>query len=107
VNREQLQCSDPALLKAPLPDGAVRLYTSSNHMENFFDCAASRKAPICDVETGHRSATMCHLGATSLRTGHKLIWDAQKETFVGEFAREANGYRQRPMRAPYDYSFVA
>jgi predicted dehydrogenase len=107
VNRDGINASEPELLKAPLPDDAVRLYNSSNHMGNFFDCVGSRKAPICDVETGHRSATMCHLGAISMRTGRTLAWDAARETFVGEFAREANAHVQRELRAPYDYSFVS
>lgn len=107
VNRDGIKASDPELLKAPLPEGSVQLYNSTNHMENFFDCVQSRKTPICDVETGHRSATMCHLGAISMRTGRKLSWDSAKETFVGEFAQEANGYIRREMRAPYDYSFVS
>ena len=107
VNREQILASDPQILKDPLPEGAVRLYSSANHMDNFIDCVRSRKEPICDVETGHRSATMCHLGAISMRTGRKLTWDAELEAFVGDHAREASAYVQRPMRAPYDYSFVA
>ncbi|MSU51627.1 MAG: Gfo/Idh/MocA family oxidoreductase [Opitutus sp.] len=106
VNRDQITASDPQLLKTPLPEGAVRLYSSTNHMENFFDCVRSRKAPICDVETGHRSATMCHLGAISLRTGRSLTWDAAAEKFVGEHAAVANAHVQRVQRAPYDYSFV-
>ena len=85
----------------------MRLYVSSDHMGNFFDCVRSRQAPICDVETGHRSATMCHLGAIAMRTGRKLTWEAQPEKFVGEFAREANAYVARELRAPYDYSYVA
>jgi predicted dehydrogenase len=107
VNREQLTASSPEMLDAPLPDDAVRLYNSSNHMDNFFECVRSRKLPICDVETGHRSATMCHLGAVSMRTGRSLTWDAGKEKFVGAFAREADAYVQREMRTPYDYSFVS
>ena len=106
VNRDQIKASDPELLKTPLPENAVRLYESKNHMENFFDCVRSRQAPICDVETGHRSATMCHLGAISMRTGRKLTWDSKPEQFVGEFAREANAHVARELRAPYDYSFV-
>ena len=106
VNRDQITASDPELLKTPMPADAVRLYESKNHMENFFDCVRSRKAPICDVETGHRSATMCHLGAISMRTGRTLTWDAKPEQFVGEFAKEANAHVVREMRAPYDYSFV-
>jgi predicted dehydrogenase len=107
VNRDGISASDPELLKTPLPENAVRLYSSSNHMGNFFDCVGSRKLPICDVETGHRSATMCHLGAISMRTGRKLTWDASRETFVGEHAREGNAHVQRVLRAPYDYSFVS
>jgi hypothetical protein len=84
----------------------VRLYVSNDHMGNFFDCVRSRKAPICDAETGHRSATMCHLGAIALRTGRKLTWDYGQERFVGDHARVANGYVARAMRKPYDYSFV-
>ncbi len=106
VNRDGIKASDPDLLKTPLPENAIRLYESSSHMGNFFDCVRSRKAPICDTETGHRSATMCHLGAISLRTGRKLTWDATREVFVGDFAREANAYVAREMRAPYDYRFV-
>lgn len=107
VNRDGISASEPELLKTPLPEGAVRLYASANHMENFFDCVKSRKAPICDVETGHRSATMCHLAAIAMRTRRKLTWDAAAERFVGDGAREGNAHVAREMRAPYDYSFVS
>lgn len=106
VNRDQLRASDPELLKTPLPEGAVRLHESKDHMGNFFECVRSRQAPICDVETGHRSATMCHLGAISMRTGRRLTWDPNQEQFEGEFAPEANRYVAREQRAPYDYSFA-
>jgi predicted dehydrogenase len=107
VNRQEIKASDPELLRAPLPEKAVRLYVSKDHMGNFFDCVRSRQLPICDVETGHRSATMCHLGAIALRTGNWLTWDASAEQFVGLGSRSANGYITREMRRPYDYSFVA
>jgi len=107
VNRDGIKASNPELLKTPLPADAVHLYQSKNHMANFFDCVRSRQLPICDVETGHRSATMCHLGAISLRTGKSLTWDSTVEQFTGEHAKEANGYLVREMRAPYDYSFVS
>lgn len=107
VNRAELTASDPQLLTTPLPENAVRLYKSTNHMGNFIDCVRSRELPICDVETGHRSATMCHLAAISLRTGLKLDWDSGREEFVGEHAGTANAYVTREMRRPYDFSFVA
>jgi predicted dehydrogenase len=105
VNRHEIKASDPALLHTPVDDEKDRLQVSRNHMGNFFDCMRSRQAPICDVETGHRSATMCHLGAIALRTGLKLAWDSETEIFVGDNALEGNRYLSRAMRAPYDYSF--
>jgi hypothetical protein len=59
------------------------------------------------VDVGHRSASVCHLGAISLRTGLKLQWDPDKELFVGGHADEANAHVAREMRQPYDYSFVS
>ena len=107
VNREQFKASEPELLKQPLPDEALKLYLSSDHAGNFFDCMRSRNTPICDAETGHRSATLCHLGVIAVRTGAKLTWDAAREQFVGENASLANRFLSREMRAPYDYTFVA
>ena len=106
VNRDQIKANDRELLSKPLPEGAERLYVSNDHMGNFIDCARTRKDPICAVEIGHRSASVCHLGAISLRTGKKLQWDPDKEVFVGDNAAEANSYAIREMRKPYDYSFV-
>jgi predicted dehydrogenase len=107
VNRDQIKATDREMLTKPLPEGAERLYVSNDHMGNFFDCMRTRKDPICDVEVGHRSASVCHLGAISLRTGKSLQWDPAKEEFVGDNAKEANSYAAREMRKPYDYSFVA
>lgn len=107
VNRSEIRASDPDLLRTPLPADADRLYVSTNHMENFIDCVRTRRAPICDVEVGHRSATVCHLGTIALRTGRALTWDPEAERFTGEHAAEGNAHVAREMRAPYDYSFVA
>ncbi len=106
VNRGSLRASDKTLIDTPLPETAERLYNSTDHMGNFFECVRSRKRPIADVEVGHRSATICHLGAIALRTGFQLKWDPDREEFVGEHAKEANAYVSREMRPPYDYTFV-
>jgi len=107
VNRDEIKANDRSLLTTPLPEDAERLYTSNDHMGNFFECIGSRKDPICDVEVGHRSSTVCHLGAISLRTRKILEWDPEKEFFTGEHAEEANRHVAREMRKPYDYDFVA
>ena len=106
VTRGDLKVSDEALLTTPLDDRSTRLESSGDHMANFFDCVRSRQDPIARVEVGHRSASLCHLGAISLRTGRKLRWDAQQEVFIGEGALEGNSLMAREMRPPYDYRFI-
>jgi len=106
VNRDGISASDPELLHAPLPAGAVRLEVSKNHMRNFFECVRSRLDPVAKVETGHRSACIGHLIIIALRTGLKLQWNPEQEVFTGDGASEANRYLAREQRAPYDYSFV-
>jgi hypothetical protein len=107
VNRDEIKATDSELLSQPLPDDAERLYFSTDHKSNFFDCIRSRKDTVCTVEAGHRSASVCHLGAIALRTGKQLQWDPETEHFTGEHADEANSYLAREMRKPYDYGFVA
>jgi hypothetical protein len=90
-----------------LPENAIRLEVSHNHMRNFFSCVSSRKDPIATVENGHRSAVIGHLIGIALRTGKKFDWDPQAEKFTGANADEGNVQLSRPQRAPYDYNFSA
>jgi predicted dehydrogenase len=107
VNRGDLNASDEMIITTPLGDNAIQLEKSRDHMENFFECIRSRKDPVCTVETGHRSVSVCHLGAIALRLGRKLRWDPAREAFIGDGAPEANGFVAREMRTPFDYSFIA
>ena len=59
----------------------------------------TRKACAADIETGHRSATICHLGNIAMRLGRPLQWDPDKEEFLGDAA--ANMMRDKPFRAPW------
>ena len=107
VNRGDLDASQDGIITTPLPESAQRLPVSSDHMGNFFDCVRSRKDPICCVETGHRSASICHLAAISMRLRRPLKWNPAAEEFTGEGAAEANAHVSREMRKPYDYSYVS
>jgi predicted dehydrogenase len=107
VNRGGIEASDDSLITTPLSAGAKRLYASNDHMGNFFDCVRSRKLPAADVEIGHRSASLCHIGVIALRLGRKLQWNAATQKFAGGGAEEANQWLSRPMRKPYDYDFAS
>ena len=104
VTRGRIAASDPAILEQELPADAVRLYASDNHMGNFFDCVRSRERCVADVEIGHRSVTVCHLGVIAVRLGRKLKWDPEMEQFVGD--DEANAMVAREMRKPWGYDAV-
>jgi len=99
VTRGKIAGDPEELLKPPTGSEAVRLYESANHHKNWLDCIASGKLPICDVEIGHRSATVCHLGNIAVRLGRKLAWDPAAERIVGD--DEAQAMTSRPYRAPW------
>jgi predicted dehydrogenase len=99
VNRGKLSSTPEEIVNAPLSDADVRLYQSDNHKQNFLNCVRSRELPICDVEIGHRSATICHLGNISIRTGRRLQWDPAGEQITND--AEANAMLRRPYREPW------
>ena len=73
-----------------------------NHVRNFLDCMKSRKLPICDVEEGHLTMVMCHLGNMSMKVGRTLYWDAKKEEVTGD--KEANQLLTKQYRKPWTLS---
>jgi predicted dehydrogenase len=78
---------------------AVANDATALHVRNFLDCVKSRQRPIADVEEGHLTANMCHLGNIATRLGRSLQWDAAKEQFIGD--KEANGMLVRAYRKPW------
>jgi predicted dehydrogenase len=89
------------LLSERLPAGATRLPVSNSQMGNFLECVRSRQQPICNVNVGHRSATVCHLGNIAIRTGRSLRWDPAQERFTGANADEGNRMLSREMRGEW------
>ena len=116
VNRENVTGKPVEDLKdRPLPREAFALYDFDNrsrpersgkieaimnHMGNFFDCVAARRQPIADVESGHRSVSVCHLGNISCKLGRPLKWDPAAERFVSD--AEADALLARPQRKGFE-----
>ena len=65
-----------------LASAKLRLYKSDDHKGDWLACIRSRKQPICDVEVGARTVTVCHLVNLAYYHGQKLKWDPKKEQFV-------------------------
>jgi len=54
------------------------------HIQNFLDCVHSRNKPNADIEIGHLSTRLCHLGNIAYRVGRKLTFDGAREAFVND-----------------------
>ena len=66
------------------------------HLQNFIDCIRKGGRPNADIEEGHKSTRLCHLGNIAYRTGHTLRFDAKTETCIGD--AEANRLLGRTYR---------
>ncbi|MHC4442663.1 MAG: Gfo/Idh/MocA family protein [Planctomycetota bacterium] len=101
IRGELLQADPPELLKGCPPKiKAPALGEGVDHTKNFFDCMRSRKLPNADVETAHRSTTVCTLMNICRDLGRKLHWDPKGERFVND--AEANKQLSRPRRKGYE-----
>jgi hypothetical protein len=99
VDRGKLQSWPDVIVKDPLKQSEVHLYNSPGHRRDWLNCVKTRKRPICDVEIGARSVTVCHLGNLAYWNGRRLKWDPKSWTFVGD--AEANQWLDRPRRDPW------
>jgi len=99
VTRGKIDARPKSLLKEKLGPSDVHLYKSNNHHNDWLDCLEQRRRPICDVEIGHRSVSVCHLGGISMRMGRPIHWDPDTEQVVGD--EEAARWIRKPMRPPW------
>ena len=103
VDRGKITADPQPLLDQTLSHGNLdayeQLYRKKNHFGDWLDCIASGKKPVADIEIGHRSATLCHLGNISIRLGRKVAWDPAREQIDGD--DEATAMLSRPYRKPW------
>jgi len=82
-----------------LPQPKVRLYHSTDHQSDWLAAIRARKKPICDVETGARTATVCHLVNLAYYHGQPMKWSPAREKFVGGTGDE--GWLDVSQRTPW------
>ena len=101
IMRGKCAADPPDLLKgAPEDTPAPAAGEAIPHLKNFFECMRTRKKPNADVETAHRSTTVCVLMNVCRELGRKLRWDPKAERFVDD--DEANKQLSRPRRKGYE-----
>jgi predicted dehydrogenase len=75
-------------------------FSDTPHFEDWLSCIKSGKRPACDIEDGHRSTLLAHLGNISYRVGRPLTFDGKTETIVGD--EKANALLKRPGRKGFE-----
>lgn len=68
----------------------------NHHARNFIDCIKSRAQPAGDIEAGHVSTVLCHLGNIVARTKRSVNFDAKTERAIAD--NDANRYVSRVYR---------
>jgi predicted dehydrogenase len=96
VQRGLLRTTPESLKDKVFSPSEYKIYVSENHYQDFINAIKTRKPPICDVEVGHRTATVCNIGNIAYQLGRTLEWDPEKEKFKKD--REANKLLKRKMK---------
>jgi predicted dehydrogenase len=91
-----------AIAKEYLSDAKTRLYVSTDHKADFLAAVRSRQKPICDVEVGARTVSVCHLVNLAYYHGEKMKWDPKREQFEGGTGNKA--WLDVPHRDPWKLS---
>ncbi|MCA8976386.1 MAG: Gfo/Idh/MocA family oxidoreductase [Planctomycetes bacterium] len=99
VQRGTITADPASILDEEIAADGTRLYVSANHYRNWLECARGGREPICPVEVGHRSNTVCVLTHIAMRLGRKLRWDPTAERFVDD--EPANAMLDYDHRAPW------
>lgn len=91
-----------SLTETPLADGDTqRVYHSENHHLDWLQAIKTRTRPICDVEVGHRSASVCNIANIAYALQRNLEWNPVSEQFINDPG--ANLMLDRAYRGSWDY----
>lgn len=77
---------------------------AKTHHRNFIDCIKTREQPTSDIEIGHQSSVLCHLGNVAYRLGREVVFDAENQDFGHDF--EANALLSREYRSQWQLPAV-
>jgi hypothetical protein len=86
---------DKLVESTPRPKGRGE----NEHQSNFVACIKNRSRPNCDIEEGHLSALLCHLGNIAQRVGRTISFDPKTESISGD--PEAARLIARTYREPW------
>lgn len=95
IQRGKLETTPASLKDKIIGETEKHVYKSVDHYKDFLNAMRKRSKPICDVEIGHRTASVCNIGNIAYQLKRRLEWDPKKEMFKND--KEANALLGRPM----------
>ncbi len=99
VSRSFLDSDPVSIAGVKIGQNEKHVYKSDDHYQDWIDAVKNRTHPICDAETGHRSASVCNLANIAYQMRRPIRWDPVKERFSKNKA--ANALRTKKYRSPY------
>lgn len=95
VQRGKLETSPASLKDKGIGENEKHVYKSEDHYKDFLSAMRLRSRPICDVEIGHRTASVCNIGNIAYQLNRRLEWNPVTEQFKND--PEANALLGRKM----------
>ena len=81
MQRKKLETSNAALKDRIIGPNEKHVYESTNHYTDFLKAMRNRTRPVCDVEIGHRTASVCNIGNIAYEVKKSLTWNPKSEKF--------------------------
>jgi hypothetical protein len=86
---------------ATIQPNEIRLYESNDHYFDWLNAIKTGKLPICDVEIGHRTSSVCNIANIAYQMKRQLDWDPKQEKFKND--AEANQLLKPVFREGWGY----
>lgn len=102
VSRSFYRSDIAGLTEMELKESDKQLYRSDNHYQDWVDAIKNRTRPVSDVETGHRTASVCNIVNIAYDLERPLKWAPSHEKFIDD--DDANRMLTRPFRGKWDFN---
>ncbi len=102
VSREFYRSDIEGLTEMKLKNNDKPLYHSDNHYQDWVDAMKNRTRPVSDVETGHRTASVCNIANMAYALERPLKWSPAHEKFIDD--DDANRMLSRSFRGKWDFT---
>jgi hypothetical protein len=102
ISRDFYRSDIDGLTNFELKDSDRALYRSENHYQDWIDAIKKRSRPVSDVETGHRTASLCNIINMAYTLERPLKWAPAHEKFIDD--DDADRMLTRAFRGKWDFT---